>query len=170
MSENNSAVNEETPKETEEVSQGTENDSLGDPGKKALEEERAARKEAEKRLKELTAKVEKFEDSQRTEEERREHELASFREQAEQERQARQELERRLLINEVAAEYGLPANLAERLRGADRAELEADAEVLKGLVVPDGPRKPAPIPEAGNTAPAKGSAADDFAAMFSNQF
>lgn len=148
-----------TPEKAEE-----QPDTLGEPGKKALEEERAARKEAEKRLKELAAKVEQFEDSKRTDEERREHELEKLRKQAEEERTTREALERRLLVNEVATKFGLPADLAERLRGEDREALEADAQVLKALVVPDGPRKPAPVPEAGSDNGPKLSTADQFSA------
>lgn len=138
-------------------------EALGEAGKKALDSERAARKEAEKRLNEAIARLEKFEDAQRTDEERRERELEKLRETVEQERKRREAVERDLLVNSVADEVGLPKDLAGRLRGADRDELLADAKELKALLAPEGPRKPAPVPEAGAGKKAKRTTAEMFA-------
>lgn len=125
--------------------------SLGDSGKKALEAERAARREAEKRAKDLASRVEKFEDSQRTEEERREHELANARSEVDAERKAREVLERKLLVSEIASQKGIPPQMASRLQGETAEEIEADADEMKKLLAPDGPRVPRPVFEEGRT-------------------
>lgn len=138
---------------------------LGDGGKKALEAERAARREAEKRAKDLAAQVEKFEDSQRTEEERRQHELETARAEVEAERKAREVLERKLLVSEIAAERGIPAQMAERLQGDTAEEIAADADEMKKLLAPEGPRAPRPVPEAGRVSEAardNGQIFEDF--------
>ena len=88
---------------------------LGDAGKKALDAERKRANEAEKRFKEAAARIEEFENAQRTEEEKREHELNTLRAQIEEERKQREAVERNLLIKSVATEFGLPDELADRL-------------------------------------------------------
>ncbi|GAA0967427.1 hypothetical protein [Actinocorallia libanotica] len=49
------------------------------------------------------------------------------------------ELETSLLREKVARKYDLPDELAARLRGADEAELEADAKALQKFVNPAAP-------------------------------
>lgn len=151
MSENHAH---ETAPESPEVKSAPEEKpegvgTLGDGGKKALEAERAARREAEKLAKELASRVEKFEDSQRTEEERREHELATARAEVEAERKAREVLERKLLVSEIAAQKGIPTQMASRLQGETAEEIEADADEMKKLLAPEGPRAPRPVFEEG---------------------
>ena len=51
-------------------------------------------------------------------------------------------MEQSALRARIASEYGLPAELADRLNGADDAALRKDAETLKGLM---GTRKAAPL-------------------------
>ena len=134
----------------QEQPQDEPKDVLGDAGKKALDAERKRANEAEKRFKEAAARIEEFENAQRTEEEKREHELQTLRAQIEEERKQREAVERDLLIKSVAAEFGLPDELADRLVGDDRDALVEDAKQLQKLVAPSGPRKPAPVPEAGS--------------------
>jgi hypothetical protein len=88
----------------------------------------SANKEAakyRKELRETQAELEKFRDAQKTEAEK----LAERAQKAEADRA-------NLLRRAVAAELGLPADLAERLRGDDEDELKADAEALKALLAP----------------------------------
>ena len=134
----------------QEQPQDEPKDVLGDAGKKALDAERKRANEAEKRFKEAAARIEEFENAQRTEEEKREHELQTLRAQIEEERKQREAVERDLLIKSVATEFGLPDELANRLVGDDRETLVEDAKQLQKLVTPSGPRKPAPVPEAGS--------------------
>jgi len=56
----------------------TGDDALGDPGKRALDEERAARREAEKRAATTEAELKKIKDAQLSETERREARLAEL--------------------------------------------------------------------------------------------
>lgn len=52
------------------------------------------------------------------------------------------ELEHQILVGRVARKHSLPDELAERLRGATEAELEADAEALKKFAAPQGTKPP----------------------------
>ena len=161
----------EPQQETQQAQpQGEPKDVLGDAGKKALDAERAARKEAEKRLNEAAARIAEFEDAQRTEEEKREHELNTLRAQIEEERKQREAVERDLLIKSVASEFGLPDELANRLVGDDRDALVEDAKQLQKLIKPSGPRKPAPVPEAGSGSTPKISKGELFANAFRGAF
>jgi len=90
---------------------------------------RKAKKAAEKQAQEA--------EEARLAEEKKFQELAEKRAQERDEALARlaaKELE--LLKREVAQVAGLPAELAERLQGETREELEADAEALKKLMPP----------------------------------
>lgn len=156
--------------EQQDAPQEESKDILGDAGKKALEAERKRANEAEKRLKEAAARIAEFEDAQRTEEEKREHELKTLREQIEEERKQREAAERNLLIKSVAAEFNLPDELANRLVGDDRDALVEDAKQLQKLIKPSGPRKPAPVPEAGSGSTPKISKGELFANAFRGAF
>ena len=174
MSNDNNVQPDDVQEEQQEQPQGTQQeqpqdtpqedskDTLGDAGKKALDAERKRANEAEKRFKEAAARIEEFENAQRTEEEKREHELNTLRAQIEEERKQREAVERDLLIKSVATEFGLPDELANRLVGDDRDALVADAKQLQKLVTPSGPRKPAPVPEAGSGSSPKVSKGELF--------
>jgi hypothetical protein len=106
---------------------------LGDAGKKALDEERAARREAEKtrkdleaRLKELeplAAKAKKLEEASKTEAEKLTERATAAEKRA-------TDAESKALRMEVAAAKGLTQAQAKRLVGATKEELEADADEL----------------------------------------
>lgn len=105
---------------------------LGDAGKKALDAERRAKRDAERQLAAANQRLKEIEDQGKTE-----LQLATERaSKAEQQLAAAQASQLRL---EVAAAKGLPANLAGRLQGATREELEADADTLAALIKPDAP-------------------------------
>src|SRR5699024_4053170 len=153
----------EPQQETQQVQpQDEPKDVLGDAGKKALDAERKRANEAEKRFKEAAARIEEYEDAQRTEEEKREHELQTLRAQIEEERKQREAVERDLLMKSVASEFGLPDELANRLVGDDREALVEDAKQLQKLVTPYGPRKPAPVAAAGSGSSPQVSKRDGF--------
>lgn len=116
-------------------------DPLGEGGKKALEAERAARKEAERAAAELAAKVKEFEDAQKSEAERTAEALAEA-----QQRAAKAEAE--ALRLRIAAETELPADLHEFLAGDTEEELRAKAEKLKAATAA-GVRRPQPDPSQG---------------------
>lgn len=115
-------------------------DKLGDPGKKALSEERAARKAAEAEL----AKYRKA-DADKADADKSESEKRAAAEQ----RAADAEL--KALRLEVGAEKGLKPSQIKRLVGATREELEADAdELLADLGTPaakEPEKKPGPKPD-----------------------
>ncbi|WP_432111372.1 hypothetical protein [Streptomyces sp. YPW6] len=117
---------------------------LGDAGKKALAEERRARREAETRLKELepiAAKAKQLEDAKKSEAEKLTEKLSA----AETRAQAAEDRAMRL---EVAAKKGLTQAQAKRLVGTTPEELEADADELLASFGganenPGGAKKPA---------------------------
>lgn len=99
---------------------------LGDAGKKALAEERKARRDAETRLKELeplAAKAKKLEEASKTESEKLTERATAAEKRA-------VEAESRALRLEVATAKGLTPAQAKRLVGSTKEELEADADEL----------------------------------------
>lgn len=111
-------------------------DDLGDPGKKALDAERKARAAAEKRAKELDARVKEFEDKDKTEAQKAADAKAAADKRAE-------DAEARALRLEIAFEKGLTPKQAKRLTGSTREELEADADELLEVFKPsDDPKRP----------------------------
>ena len=117
--------------------------ALGDPGKKALAEERAARKAAEKQRAELEAKLKEFEDRDKTEAQK----LADRAVTAEK---AAAERDRELLRLRTALKFGISDEDAETfLTAADEEALTRQAERLAALKAPTGPRTPVPDPSQG---------------------
>ncbi|TLF72915.1 hypothetical protein [Nocardia cyriacigeorgica] len=110
-------------------------DELGDGGKKALETERAARKAAEKARREAEAKVQAFEDAQKSEAQRTQERIEQLEKTA-----------AKALRYEAAEKSGLPLSLAGRLSGATLDELIADAAELKQLLGAAAPAEPAAPP------------------------
>jgi hypothetical protein len=106
---------------------------LGDAGKKALAEERRARREVEAKLKELqplAAKAKELEDAQRSDTDKLTEKLTKAEKDG---ADARSELDRLKVAMAKAPEGMAPAkilSLAGRLRGATTEELEADAAEL----------------------------------------
>lgn len=103
-----------------------DDETLGEPGKKALDQERKARRDAEARLKELEplAKAAKDkEDADKTEIQKVTEALTS-------ERDARTKAETALLRFNVATDKGVPLKLAQFLSGTTREEIEGSADTL----------------------------------------
>jgi hypothetical protein len=102
----------------------TDDADLGDGGKKALDAERKARREAEQKNKDLEARLAKLEDpNAKSEADQLKEQMAKLQEDLEEERILR-------LRTEVAAEKGLTAAQAKRLTGSTKEELEEDADDL----------------------------------------
>ena len=167
MSEENQP-NETTPQE--KPGSATDTDQLGDGGKKALEAERAANKEANKQIKELQAQLEQYEDVNRTEVEKQARKADKLARDLEEAQATIARYERQALVDEVAAKVGIPREAAHRLQGNTREELEDDAKQLKLILAPDGPRKPAPVPQAGDFGEASRSNGQVFNDFFSQHF
>lgn len=101
-------------------------EGLSDAGKRAIESERKARRDAERRLKELEPLAAKA----REQEEASKSEIDKMREALDAERSARTKAESQLMRHEVAATKQVPPNLVRFLNGASREELEEAADVL----------------------------------------
>lgn len=136
-----------TPTEPKTGDQSKDEDEpLGEKGLKALAAEREAREAAEKRE---AALLKQIEDSKKTAEQKAADDLEAARKEA-------TENAAKALRYEVAADKGLDLALASRLTGATREELEADADVLKGLIpTSEPPAAPGaqPVPTIGKTPP-----------------
>lgn len=105
---------------------------MGDAGKAAIQREREARKELERKLAEadklkddLAAKVKAFEDRDKSEQERMADEVAALKKQVAEKDAEITKARQASLRAEVAAAKGVPAN---RLHGSTKEELEADAD------------------------------------------
>lgn len=134
---------------------------LGDAGKKALSAERAARKAAEKAAADALAKVQAFEDANKSEQEK-----AAARAEAAEKRAA--EAEAKALRLEIASELNVPESLRKFLTATDDAGLRAQADeltkALTAATAETGPRPPRPDPSQGakpaGSAPAQLTRAD----------
>ncbi|MGW4119880.1 hypothetical protein [Nocardia sp. NPDC004711] len=98
-------------------------DNLGDPGKKALDAERQARKDAEKALKAAQAAVKAYEDAKKTDAEKQAERIAGLEKDA-----------AKALRYEAAEKAGLSLSLAQRLNGSTLDEMIADAKEFKALI------------------------------------
>lgn len=115
---------------TDTGAQTAAQDGLGDAGKKALEEERRARKAAErsasstqKQLEEMSSRLKEYEDAKKSD-------LDKLTERATTAEQTAASASAKLLRYEVAAAKKLPSEWAARLQGSTQEELEADADQL----------------------------------------
>lgn len=98
-------------------------DGLGDAGKRALQEERRARSEAEKALKDATDRLKALEDKDKSETQKAADERVAAEKRAEK-------AEAELLRITVGSTKGLTPAQARRLVGTTKEELEADADDL----------------------------------------
>ncbi len=112
-------------------------DELGDAGKKALDAERKARKEAERQLAEVAARLKEIDDQDKSDNEKLTERLTTAEKLA-------ADAEVRAMRAEVAHSKGLTPGQAKRLAGTTVEELEADAdELIETFGAVDGDR-PAP--------------------------
>lgn len=121
------APDDDTDNADPEPEQPAKKPELGDGGKKAIDAEREARRQAEKQLREARAALKEYEDRDKTE-------LELLRERAESAEKNAAEAERAVAAAEqhalrikVSAEKGVPA---ERLAGTTEDELRASADEL----------------------------------------
>lgn len=122
-------------------------EELREAGKRALDEERRARRDATKTAKAekeradaLAAKLAEYERAQMTDQERIAAERDDLRKQLEERDAQLRARELELVRREVAEEKGIPARMARRLAGSTREEIEADAD----LFLKDMPEQPRP--------------------------
>jgi hypothetical protein len=111
------------PDPTPDPTPGNDLEGLGDAGKRALERERAARARAEKELKDAQDRLKGIEDKDKTELQKETEARAAAEKRAEA-------AEAKQLRVEVAIKKKLPLDMADRLVGDDKDELEKDAEKL----------------------------------------
>ena len=107
-----------------------DDEALNANGKQALEREREARREAEKRAREQERRLAELEDRDKSEVERERARAGREKQRADDAEARIRGLELDALRREIALEVGLPAALAERLRGDDERSLKADARRL----------------------------------------
>lgn len=103
-------------------------EQLGDPGKKALQSERDARKAAEKLASDREARIKELEDAGKSADEKERERVANLEKSDRDKDSAIAERDAKLLRYEIAAAKGLDLKAALRLQGSTREELEADAD------------------------------------------
>ena len=131
------------PVEGTEPTPETATPDLGDGGKKALDAERRARRQAEKAATDAAARIKEYEDRDKTESQKLTEQLAALKAEA---ATARAEA----LRLRVAAELGLPGDLHEFLTGDDEESVRAKAQkLMAATAAATGPRSPAPDPTQG---------------------
>lgn len=112
---------------------------LGDAGRAAIQNERAARKAADKARREAEAELQKIKDANKSEEERRADRMAQLEKDA-----------AKALRYEAAAAAEISLALAPRLKGDTLEEMIADAQDLKqllGITAATPPTPPVPRPD-----------------------
>ena len=132
-------------------------DALSEAGRKALDTERKARRDAENRLKELEPLAEearKRADSEKTE-------LTKVSESLAEERTARQTAERALMRFEVAADKGVQPRHVRFLHGDTKEEVEASADALLAEIGGNGDKPSMPGRPVERLASGKPSAAEE---------
>lgn len=127
------AKDEDKPKPDEE---------LGDKGKKALEEERAARREAEKQAKDLAARLKAIEDKDKSEVERLTEQVATLTKERDSAVTKADRLEVAVLKSLDETQATRITSAAKRLTGSTREELEADADEFLTAFAPSDDREP----------------------------
>jgi hypothetical protein len=131
-------------------------EDLGEAGKKALAQERSARKAAEKQLAELTRKVQQFEDRDKTDLERLQSTATRLEQELAQERSARLRLE-------TATEHGIPKDFLDLLTGTDEDTLTSQAQRIAALVAQKTPDR---LPGQGTPATAPTPSVASGAALY----
>lgn len=111
----------------DQVADETQDEPLGEPGKRALDRERADRKAAQAERDALAARVQAFEDAQKTETERAAEALAAATANT-------QRLEAANLRLTVLNRHAIPGEYADFVHGATEEALEASAEKLQALL------------------------------------
>lgn len=104
-------------------------DDLGDAGKRALDAERKARRAAEKAAADALAKVQAFEDAQKSEGEKLAARLKAAEDRA---AKAESDAARAQIVNEL----GIPADVAADIAGSTPEEFRAAAERIKAHLAP----------------------------------
>jgi len=148
----------ETPADTETPNEG---EQLGDAGKRALQAERDARKQAERQLAALQEQVDAITAEKMTDLERAQQ--AATKAQEDAEKSAREALRYR-----YASRHGISDEDAELfLTGVDEESVARQAERLAAAM--GAPRTPAPDPSQGvGSTPVPTTNAERFAQMFQN--
>lgn len=141
-------------------------ESLGDPGKKALEAEREARKALEKQLRDaskareaLEGKVREFEDRDKSETEKLTGRIKELEQLYEESQRSLSAKDVDILRRDVARDKGVPVSA---VTGTTKEEMEAAADALlewRG----SQPKKPAGF-QSGASAPGNGASEKDKAA------
>jgi len=126
-------------------------EALGEAGKKALDAEREARKQADKAAKAAAAELKKLQDRLQQFEDRDKSELDKASEAAARAAKERDDAVVALLRYEVAAEKGLTGDAVNLLSGGSREELEARADSILKIIEGAKPKSGPVVREEGKT-------------------
>lgn len=127
------------PKDQPKDDPKNEPDDLGEAGKKALEKERRARRQAEKDAKDVSERLKAIEDKDKSEADK-------LRDERDDAVKARDEARANELRLQIATDKGLTPAQAKRLVGTTKEELEADADDFLESIKPDDKGTPSTKP------------------------
>ncbi|NKR90558.1 hypothetical protein GS483_00240 [Rhodococcus hoagii] len=126
---------------------------LGEAGLRALQAEREARAEAERKAADLKRQLDEINAEKLTELEKAQQAAAAAQQSAQEIASSKDTVDAENLRLRFAINNGVPAAWINRLHGATDEELAADWESLKPTLAPpsdpSAPRVPAPLPHAG---------------------
>lgn len=126
---------------------------LGEPGLRALQAEREARAEADRKAAELQRQLDEINAEKLTELEKAQQAAAAAQQTAQEIASSKDTVAAENQRLRFAINNGVPAAWIDRLHGSTDEELAADWESLKPTLVPpvdpNAPRVPAPLPHAG---------------------
>ena len=142
---------------------------LGEAGKKALQAERDAREQAEKRVKDLEQQLSSAQSKHEAEKQAMQASIDDLTGQASAESDRAAKAEQNALKVRVALRKGLPESFADRLQGDDEEALESDADQFVQFAA-GRPKAPAPDPSQGPKGRGESSVEQQFADAIKNQF
>lgn len=116
----------------------SDDDTLGDGGKKALQSEREARKAAEKLASDREARIKELEDAGKSADDKERERIANLEKSDRDKDVAIAERDAKLMRYEIAAAKGLDLKAALRLQGSTKEEIEADADEFAKAFVSGG--------------------------------
>lgn len=137
-------------------------EQLGEAGKKALQAERDAREQAEKRVKDLERELASTQSAHEAEKQTMQASIDDLTGQASAEGERAARAEQDALKVRVALRKGLPESFADRLQGDDESALESDADQFVQFAA-GRPKTPAPDPSQGPKGRGETSTAQQFA-------
>jgi hypothetical protein len=105
-------------------------EALRDAGKKAIEQERVARRDAQKQLRATQTRLKELEDRDKTDQQKLEERASGAETRVSALESENTDLKAQLARVKIGVQKGLPVELIDRLRGDDEQSIAKDADAL----------------------------------------